>query len=155
MTSIICPKCAHLRQAQETAPAWQCPQCSIAYAKFQATQTEPAPKRRVYIPNSIPAATRWGNTAAALFLLAYGSYGVWVNDLYLPGKRGPGVHLHDESALLVFAAMLCGCAVLLAVVIDHYDERDNEHRYRQFGKIIGTLGWALFIGALIYFIASK
>ena len=28
-----CPKCRHIRQANETAPEWQCPACGVAYAK--------------------------------------------------------------------------------------------------------------------------
>jgi hypothetical protein len=30
-----CPKCAYVRTAADTNPAWQCPQCQIAYAKFR------------------------------------------------------------------------------------------------------------------------
>ena len=29
-----CPKCRYIRKAMETAPAWQCPNCHIAYNKF-------------------------------------------------------------------------------------------------------------------------
>lgn len=32
----VCPKCGHVRTANETAPAWQCPACGIAYRKYQA-----------------------------------------------------------------------------------------------------------------------
>lgn len=28
-----CPACSYIRKANESAPAWQCPQCGIAYAK--------------------------------------------------------------------------------------------------------------------------
>ena len=31
--TIICPKCRHLRQPNETVPDWQCPACGVAYAK--------------------------------------------------------------------------------------------------------------------------
>lgn len=31
-----CPKCGHVRTAAETAPAWQCPACGIAYNKYPA-----------------------------------------------------------------------------------------------------------------------
>jgi hypothetical protein len=30
-----CPKCGHVRGAADTNPAWQCPKCQIAYAKFR------------------------------------------------------------------------------------------------------------------------
>ena len=29
-----CPKCAYVRTAQDANPAWQCPRCQVAYAKF-------------------------------------------------------------------------------------------------------------------------
>ena len=30
-----CPKCGHIRTATATNPAWQCPKCQIAYAKYR------------------------------------------------------------------------------------------------------------------------
>lgn len=33
---LVCPKCGHVRGAAETAPAWQCPACGIAYHKYPA-----------------------------------------------------------------------------------------------------------------------
>src|SRR5258706_7334915 len=36
-----CPKCRHVRQANEVAPDWQCPKCGVAYAKFVQAQTMP------------------------------------------------------------------------------------------------------------------
>ena len=33
-----CPKCKHVRTANEVAPDWQCPKCGVAYAKFVAAQ---------------------------------------------------------------------------------------------------------------------
>ena len=33
---VVCPKCGHVRSANDTAPAWQCPACGIAYRKYQA-----------------------------------------------------------------------------------------------------------------------
>lgn len=34
-----CPKCKHVRTANEVAPDWQCPKCGVAYAKFLAAQS--------------------------------------------------------------------------------------------------------------------
>ena len=47
----VCPKCSYLRRATDTAPAWQCPSCGIAYVKWQTARQlvvppqagEPAP----------------------------------------------------------------------------------------------------------------
>lgn len=30
---IVCPKCNHVRQGNETVPDWQCPSCGVAYSK--------------------------------------------------------------------------------------------------------------------------
>ena len=40
-----CPKCRHVRTAADSGPAWQCPKCGIAYAKFG--QPVPAPASAV------------------------------------------------------------------------------------------------------------
>jgi len=36
-TGKACPKCGYVRAAADTGPAWQCPRCQIAYAKYGAT----------------------------------------------------------------------------------------------------------------------
>jgi hypothetical protein len=33
---VQCPKCGHIRTAADTAPAWQCPACGVAYNKYGA-----------------------------------------------------------------------------------------------------------------------
>jgi hypothetical protein len=39
MQSVVaCPKCNYVRLPADTAPAWQCPSCGIAYAKFAAVK---------------------------------------------------------------------------------------------------------------------
>ena len=38
-----CPKCGYLRQAVDSAPAWQCPACGIAVDKYLATH-QPGPQ---------------------------------------------------------------------------------------------------------------
>jgi ribosomal protein L37AE/L43A len=35
-TAAVCPKCSYVRQPADKAPAWQCPGCGIAYAKYAA-----------------------------------------------------------------------------------------------------------------------
>jgi hypothetical protein len=37
-----CPKCGYQRRPADTAPAWQCPSCQVAYAKLIA-RSEPQP----------------------------------------------------------------------------------------------------------------
>lgn len=97
-----------------------------------------------YTPNHIPAKERISNTLFSLALLAYGSYGVWVNDLYVPGKRSKGIHLHDTPAWVMYGAIVCSCLVMLSVVVDHYDKRNNETNYKRFADTFRILGWGFF-----------
>lgn len=97
-----------------------------------------------YIPNHIPSGERATHIIVSLLLLAYGSYGLWANDIYIPGKTSRGVHLHDAPAWIMYGAMICACAVMLSVVIDHYDRRNNERHYRAFAATGEFLGWSLF-----------
>jgi len=67
-----CPRCHYVRQATDTAPAWQCPRCEVAYDKVQAKPAAPrtaggrgkpedAPVRRPAPPRERP----WGLIAMA------------------------------------------------------------------------------------------
>ena len=56
--------------------------------------------------------------------------------------------LHEFPAKVMYLAMLFACANLLAVV-DHYDRRNNEHRYRRVAKLAQIGGWTTFVLALV------
>jgi TRAP-type C4-dicarboxylate transport system permease small subunit len=100
--------------------------------------------RDSYTPNHIPPNERVTNTLFSIFLLLYGGYGIWVNDLYLPGKRSKGIHLHDVPAWVMYGAFICACLVMLSVIVDHYDKRNNEINYKRFADIFRVLGWCFF-----------
>lgn len=106
----------------------------------------------LHTPNEIPAGERWSSIGLSVFLLLYGGWGVGRNDLYVPGKHGPGVHLHDGAAWLLFAAMICASAAMLSVVADHYDRRDNERHYRTFAALFRWLGWACASMSVLWFL---
>lgn len=95
-------------------------------------------------PNRIPLGERVINTILALFILGYGAYGVIVDDLFLPGRRTAGMHLHGMPAVTMFMAMCCAAAMLLAVVVDHYDTRANEIAYRRFAAVCKYAAAAFF-----------
>lgn len=101
-----------------------------------------------YKPNVVPLFVRILNKVIAVFLILYGGYGLYINDLALPDKRGWVLHLSDEPLWIMYSAFICGALVYLAEVIDHYDKRDNEHKYKNFGKVVGKTGWGLFIISL-------
>ena len=102
-----------------------------------------------YIPNHIPAGERWWNVGLSLLILAWGSYGIWADDLIVPTKRGNGLHLHGAAAVLMFCAMVASVLNLLSVVVDHFDVRNNEITYRRMAFGTQLVGWALFAAAIV------
>lgn len=74
-----CPKCGHVRSANETAPDWECPSCGIVYAKYRppapllATPAQPLAIQPLALAAEAPRASRRPRgllTIALLFLLA-------------------------------------------------------------------------------------
>lgn len=100
-------------------------------------------------PNSFSVGQLAYNLIVAIAVIGYGGYGLWVGDLYLPGRRGSGMHLQGTPAWLMYAAMLCISATLLSTLVDHFDERDNESVYKQFAAFGGSLGLFLMILAIV------
>lgn len=108
---------------------------------------------QMYCPNHIPRGLRAKYIVQASLLAAYTSYGLYVDDIYIPGKRGPGLHFHGVAALLISAAVLAAVLNMSSVLVDHYDKRDNELNYKRFARWTCILGWVLLVcayGAYIF-----
>jgi len=102
-----------------------------------------------YVPNHISASERWWNLGLSLLIIAWGSYGLWVDDLIVPvGKRGNVIHLHGTAAAIMFCAMVAAALNLLTVIIDHIDIRNNELSYRRIAFCTQLVGWLLFASAI-------
>jgi hypothetical protein len=102
-----------------------------------------------YRPNSVSRIERVVNLGLALALLVYGSLGLMTGRLNLDGRRVRIGVLEGGPAWLMSAALLVGAAVLLSVVLDHYDKRDNERYYQVFRWCAKALGWCLVASALV------
>lgn len=102
-----------------------------------------ARRAQEYQPNQIPAAERWNNFFSASALLAYGAVSTYLDDFFLPGKRGNGIHLHGLPVVVMFAAVICATLVLTLTIVDHYDRRDNERHYQITAKYLRLTGWIL------------
>lgn len=109
------------------------------------------PPEQPYSPNHIPAGERWFYGVVAAIAIAYGSYGIWVDDIYIPGKSSGGIHFHGLAAWLVYLGMLCLAANFLSVIVDHLDRRNNERNYRLFARVTCWAGWISYIAALLLF----
>ena len=103
---------------------------------------------KMYTPNRIPSGERMVNTVFSAALLLYGAFGLAIDDLYIPGKRGHGVHLHGSPAWIMYCAFIFASLNLMSVVIDHYDTRDNEINYKVFARVTQVLGWVFFAAAI-------
>lgn len=98
---------------------------------------------------SISLKERVGHVIFAILLLAYGAYGLNNDDLYLPGKRSKGVHLHGIAAWIMYGAFVCAALNLLAVAVDHCDTSDGEKKYQLWARVTQVVGWSLFACALL------
>ncbi|MFJ7809595.1 hypothetical protein ACIQYQ_02085 [Pseudomonas asiatica] len=101
-----------------------------------------------YCPNTVPFKVRLRNVTLSVILLIYGTFGVITNNFVLPAKRGV-LTLYGYPAWVMYGSLLCLVTNLTAVVIDHYDTRNNEKRYAKLKKMSERVGWTLFVLALI------
>ncbi len=106
-------------------------------------------------PNHIPESERWWNGFLSFLLLSYGTYGLTVDDIYIPGKRGNGMRFHGVAAWLVYGAMVSAAANMISVIVDHYDKRNNETNYRLFARATQAVGIALFCLAVLVQCGSR
>jgi hypothetical protein len=107
----------------------------------------------MHTPNHISIVDRISYIVFSVLLFSYGTLGIKFNDLYIPGKHGRGIHLHDAPAWVMYGAMICACLVMLSVIVDHYDKRDNERLYEVFAKFFKYLGLVFFCTS--FYIFSK
>jgi hypothetical protein len=90
-----------------------------------------------------------------LVLLAYGASGFIHNKLSVSISKGGGnrATFFGAPAWLLASAVVIGAILLLSVVIDHYDRRNNEHWYRAFrlgGLYIGLCLVAAAFASFFY-----
>ncbi len=111
------------------------------------------PEQPPHTPNHIPLHLRVFYVLLSGALLAYGAYGLWVDDLFMPGKRRGGIHLHGPEAWLMYFAFVAGALNMLSVVVDHFDRRNNETNYRRFGKITSWAAILFFAASLLAYVA--
>ncbi len=84
-----------------------------------------------FTPNHIPPRERWFYGLLSAALLLYSAYGVIVDDLYIP---------------------VLG---MTSVIVDHFDNRNNETNYRLFAKVMTWGAWTLFIaGSVLWLIGA-
>lgn len=123
-------------------------------ARFPEPPPISKPDQNGYIPNHIPIKDRLRNSTFSALLFTYGTFGLYINDIFIPAKRG-GLHLHNLAAGAMYGAIICACLVMIFVIIDHHDKRNNEQSYRAFARYTQYLGWFFFVASFILLIAKK
>jgi hypothetical protein len=101
---------------------------------------------QAHVPNQIPGETRVNYVLWSLALILYGAAGLAGNVITIPTIPG-ALHFQGLAAWVLFAAILAAAASWLSVVLDHYDESDNESQYRNFALWSETAGYALALVA--------
>jgi hypothetical protein len=141
---LLCPNC----NAEATADQMICAQCNADFGPHSAWKPVDPSRPSEYVPNQVPLSDRVWAAVFSAALVAYCIFGIAAGQMYVPGRGGNGVSVRGASAYLLCAAMVCGVLNLAALVADHYDNRDNEARYRDFRTWAMLVGWVLFIFAV-------
>lgn len=102
-----------------------------------------------YQANHIPIAERLFNLVWGVGLLVIACVGFVEQSFHLPGKGASnGVTFAGTALWLFIAAAVIGAINLFITIADHYDKRDNEHRYKQVSRFCIYLSIALAISAV-------
>ena len=104
-----------------------------------------------FTPNEISPGRQIAAVCMSALFLGWATYGVLIDDLFIPAGRsgGTGSHLHGAAAWIVFAAVVCFVSRWLSAVVDHYDIRDNEATYRRFQEFAWVASFCLLILAAV------
>jgi hypothetical protein len=111
-----CPKCGYVRKATDAAPAWECPACGIAVAKYVAAHSpQPAPPEApaapyevVAGPPPVPLPREWNQRRA---ILAAGFAPLLISLQLFAALLFPSAFAGRSWA--IDAPMLIGCELLM------------------------------------------
>jgi hypothetical protein len=132
-----CPKCRHVRAANEVAPDWQCPKCGVAYAKAAGAQSASAS-----MPGTRPAGMSVTQQISAARTLKGEGGG---------GSTGLAMFVH-LSLLIGFIIPFFGLIVPIVVWITKKDSDDlaTANAKEAINFQISVLLWALVILGLAF-----
>ncbi len=108
-----------------------------------------------YKPNSISLSVRIRNISISLVLIGYSLWSFWSGKLYLIllAKRGNGglYELSDLGLILGTVSFALFIVSMGAVVVDHYDRRNNEKIYCLISNICLLAGVVIYLVAILLF----
>jgi hypothetical protein len=111
-------------------------------------------RRQRYRPNEIPLKERILCCVLSLILVVYGIVAYKLGKLYIPARHG-GAEFQGIPMYLMLAAMAFATLAMLLILVDHYDQRDNERYYRFISRIVQGIAWTFFFGSIIWDVVWK
>ncbi|WP_395342922.1 hypothetical protein PN836_002160 [Ningiella sp. W23] len=102
-----------------------------------------------YIPNQVPLQARIVNSLFAIVIIAYGSYGVYFGELFVPIARNLSIIIYGPATVIMLLSIIAASLTMIIEIVDHYDTRDNEHTYYKFARISASIGVVSFIAAIV------
>lgn len=152
-SEFYCPKCNY-KKAVFFPAKLECTQCGCRFkidsnSRMSLIEIQNGERIELFQPNKIPFLTRVYYFFASLFLLIYGTFGLYNDDIYIPGKRSNGIHFHGYAAIVIYVVFLFAVSNMISVIIDHFDQRDNEISYSSFAQKTSIIAWTLFFIACI------
>lgn len=113
-------------------------------SKSQPLKKNSASGTRRYVPNEIPSGEILAYLLLSPCLLAHATYGIWIDAIYIPSEGG-GVYFHGFAAWIMYGAFFSAVCAMLSVCLDHYDRRNNEIKYQQFGRVAKLIAISFFV----------
>lgn len=104
-------------------------------------------------PNQISRPLRRRYVIQAIAIALYAGLGLQAGHLVLPTKTR-AIEINGVASVLLAAALFVAAANMLSIVLDHYDRRNNEHRYESFAKATRWLGWGLVAAATVLYVVN-
>lgn len=102
---------------------------------------------QAHTPNDIPARTRVALSIVAMAFLAYAVAELAFGYTYFPSRRGYGLLLSGVPTVMVALSATLLSVLAVSVVIDHYDRRPNEARYKTLQGTLGKIAVLLLVSA--------
>ena len=100
-------------------------------------------------PYHVPPDAQRRYLLMSFIMIGYGTLGAWLDDLYIPGKRGPGVHFHGVPLWFVYGGMVFFAMNMLSIVVDHFDKQNYKRNYRRFARLTFMIAWILFVAGIV------
>jgi glutaredoxin len=159
----ICPKCAYARKDTDTAPAWQCPSCQVAYNKVgdapYAANTHRAPHESSLTVHTgfVAQAEKPSHTWKWILVVAIVLGIAWKGNFFSKRSAAPAgtevIHANGQPSVVFYSATWCGYCRAARDFFDRngiaYTELDIEKSERgaeEYGKLGGGGIPLIFIG---------